>query len=109
MSASLAPPIALTIAAPATMYNERGPATATTPESDALFAALASSVAGRGDPERDARLDLVASELSNLHARGGALDDAVVDFALHAHGVVEPAVQVAIGTDAAVLAPQLAD
>ncbi len=63
---------------------------------------------------RDPRLDLAAAELAELLARGATPSDAVVQFALHAHGVVEPGhIYVGRGASAedqlAALAPQLAD
>ena len=50
---------------------------------------------GRGELTRDARLDAVAGDLAAVVANGAALDDdGLVEFVMHAHGVIEPAARV---------------
>jgi uncharacterized protein YkwD len=80
-----------------------------------VFSALYEFANGKGDPERDARLDLVAAELSAVAAQGAPLDDELVAFALRQHGVLDTAV-LALAVKAtepsaivAELTPQLGD
>ncbi|HEY6035158.1 MAG TPA: hypothetical protein VIV58_12880, partial [Kofleriaceae bacterium] len=111
--AVLAPPIELTVAHPASAYNEPAEV-ASTAARDQVFAGLVDSVRGKGEPVRDGRLDVVAGEFAELLARGGEADDGAIEFALHAHGIVEPlhAMLVAKATTAeaalAELVPELA-
>jgi uncharacterized protein YkwD len=55
-----------------------------------LFTALVETAKDKGDPHRDARLDLLCAELSELVARGGVADDDLIEFVLHEHGIPEP-------------------
>jgi hypothetical protein len=61
-----------------------------TPE-DELFVALQIAARGRGSLARDPRLDRAATELASVVPQGVALSPGLVEFALHAHGIVEPA------------------
>ena len=90
----LAPPVVLgPLDDAATAYN--APATAaTTPLRDAVFDGLRALARERGDPRRDARLDLASDDLVDLVARGGAPTPAAIDFVLHGRGVIEPSVRV---------------
>jgi uncharacterized protein YkwD len=87
----------------------------TSHESDAVFSALYEFARDKGDPERDARLDVAAAELSAIAAKGAPLDDELVAFALRQHGVPDTAVLAlaAKATEpdaiAAELTPQLGD
>jgi len=111
--AELAPPIELTIAHPASAFNEPAGDVPSTAARDQVFTGLADSVRGKGEPVRDGRLDLVAGEFADLLARGGETDAAAVEFALHAQGIVEPLhlmlVSKATAADAAIaeLVPEL--
>lgn len=71
----LAPPITLTIANPATAYDEDLPS---------------SNAATGPTPQHDPRLDAAAAELLAVVQQGAALSPQLVQFATHAHGVVEP-------------------
>jgi len=74
----------------ATAYNQPvAGAVPSTPLRDAVFAALDERVPGIARPLRDPRLDLAANDLADLADRGGALDAAVVEFAMRARGIVE--------------------
>ena len=88
--AALVPPVDLTVAHPASAYNEPAGEVASTAARDQVFTGLADSVQGKGEPVRDGRLDLVAGEFADLRARGGETDDGAIEFALHAQGIVEP-------------------
>ena len=113
--AVLAPPVDFTVAHPASAYDEPAGDVPSTPARDQLFAGLVDSARGKGEPVRDSRLDLVAGEFADLLARGGETDDAVIAFALHAQGIVEPLhlmlVAKSTTADAALaeLVPDLAD
>lgn len=113
-TATLAPPIDFTVAHPASAYNEPAGDVPSTPARDQVFAGLADTVRGTAEPARDGRLDIVAGELAELLAHGET-DDAVIEFALRAQGVVEPLhlllVSKAATAEAAVaeLVPDLAD
>jgi uncharacterized protein YkwD len=99
---------------PAAIYNEPV-AAESTPLADAVFAGLVELAREKGQPEREPRLDRVAADLAELAGRGGELDEAVVEFALRARGVVEPAARIAVSragdaeTMLAELGPKLAD
>ncbi len=80
-----------------------------------MFSSLYEYAHGKGEPERDPRLDLAAAELSAVAAQGAPLDDELVAFALRQHGVLDAAV-LALAVDAtepsaivAQLTPQLGD
>jgi uncharacterized protein YkwD len=88
--AELAAPIELAVAHPASAYNEPAGDVASTPARDQVVAGLVASASGKGEPVRDGRLDVVAGEFADLLARGGETDDAAIEFALHAQGIVEP-------------------
>jgi len=74
----------------ATVYNEPAIDVPSTAARDQLFTALVETAKDKGDPHRDARLDLLAGELSELVARGGVADDDLIEFVLHEHGIPEP-------------------
>ena len=76
----LAQPITLTIAHPATAYDEVLP-----------IDARADTISG-GDrrPLHDHRLDAAAAELLEAIHRGAALSPELVQFVTHAYGIVEP-------------------
>ncbi|HET9987203.1 MAG TPA: hypothetical protein VFQ65_01755 [Kofleriaceae bacterium] len=113
--AALAPPIDFTVAHPASAYGEPAGEVPSTPARDQVFAGVVDTVRDKFEPVRDGRLDVVAGELAELLARGGETDDALLEFALHAQGIVEPLhlmlVSKAITADAALgeLVPDLAD
>ncbi len=63
---------------------------------DELFVALQIFARGRGVLTRDHRLDRAATELATVVPQGVDLSEGLVEFALHAHGIVEPAAKVAV-------------
>lgn len=79
---------------------------------DPMWRAVAEHAGQNVTPGHDGRLDLAASELAAVVARGASVGDDLAQFALHAHGVVERG-RVAVthaGPDAgAALAGQLGD
>jgi len=96
VSLPLAAPIVLgPLTAPATAYNEVATAPST-PLRDGVFDALRELARERGDPRRDARLDLASDDLAALVARGGQPTAAAVDFVLHGRGVIEPTTRVLV-------------
>jgi uncharacterized protein YkwD len=99
----LAPPLVLAPHAPAATYGEPPPAREPDAIADGVFAAIARAKTGYGVIARDPRLDYAAAELADVVRRGGSLDRGVVEFALHARGVVEPAAAFAAAGDAAAL------
>src|ERR1700733_2065460 len=92
----------------ASSYDEPFTAPTSEPLTDAIFAGLQTAAV------RDARLDVACAELARIVPQGAPLSEALVEFALHVHGVVERGhAFVAHGTTAAeigaALAPQLGD
>ncbi len=77
----LADPITLAVEHPAAAYDEDAPGE---PGSDAMVGSAA-----RG-PLHDHRLDAAAVELLAVVRQGGTLSPELVQFATHAHGIVEP-------------------
>ncbi|HEY0252650.1 MAG TPA: hypothetical protein VGC41_14040, partial [Kofleriaceae bacterium] len=74
---------------PATSWNQVYAAPSSTPARDLIYGALCAEAAGKGDPQRDPRLDLVAGDLAELLARGGEPSAPAKAFALEARGVPE--------------------
>ena len=87
----LAPPLVFAPIAPATSFGDPAPAHASDPAIDALFAAVFEAERGYGVVVRDPRLDIACDELAGVVQRGGTLSHGLVEFALEAHGVIEPA------------------
>lgn len=84
----LAPPVVFSVSEPAHRYG--GPTEPTaSPLADA-FADAARGVAGtRGEIARDGRLDQLCAELAPVIAAGVTPSDALIQLALHTHGVPE--------------------
>ncbi|MFT3696345.1 MAG: hypothetical protein QM831_24610 [Kofleriaceae bacterium] len=86
------------VAKPATSWNQVIDAPPSTPARDQIFGALRAEAAGKGDPVRDPRLDLVAGDFADLIARGGEIDHGVEDFALGSRGVPESMYSLLVST-----------
>lgn len=80
---ALAPPVTLTIAHPATAYDEDMPR-------DPVVDAISGSETIERGLRHDPRLDAAAAELADVLRQGASLSPELVQFATHAHGIVEP-------------------
>src|SRR5439155_24504684 len=87
-------PLVLSIAHPATAYNEPFAAPASSPLADAVRAAMQKAADTRGEVARDPRLDEACRELASVASRDATPSAALVEFVLHSHGVAEPAAHV---------------
>jgi uncharacterized protein YkwD len=108
ISEPLLAPLTLSIAHPATAYNEPFVAPAPTPLADAVRAAMQDAAGTRGEIAADPRIDVACSELASVVSRDAAPSAALVEFALHGHGVAEPAAHVFVAWTAATPAQVIA-
>lgn len=84
----LAPPVVFSVADPPASYGAAtGPAPS--PLAEAMVAAMQTAAGERGEFARDGRLDQLCAELAPVIAHHITPSDALVERALHAHGVVE--------------------
>jgi uncharacterized protein YkwD len=102
------------VAHPAAAYDEAVPIADDAPADAELRAGLHARALSGVELTRDGRLDLAATELARIAARGAVMSPGLVEFALQAQGVVEPArAIIARGANAterlAALEPQLAN
>jgi SAM-dependent methyltransferase/uncharacterized protein YkwD len=84
----LAPPVVFSVAdSPATYGAATEPAPS--PLAEAVVAAMRTAAGSRGEITRDGRLDQVCAELAPVIAQHITPSDALIELALHAHGIVE--------------------
>lgn len=88
----LAAPILFTPSEGASSFNEPVAPGPDHPWVETLAAVVEARASAGVAVERDPRLDLASAEIAGVVARGTSVSDGLVEFTLHARGVVEPAV-----------------
>ena len=116
ISEPLLAPLTVSIAHPATAYNEPFVAPAPTSLAEAVRAAMLDAADTHGELAGDPRLNTVYSELTTMVSREAEPSAALVEFLLHSHGIAEPAARVFVAWTAptpdqviAAMRPQFGD